>query len=105
VDLTEHSVRDLVSGLVLPCVYHAPASVREHGVDAAVPGDVALQLGLPIADVAGRDIAVYWARMPEAPVDEDSDPPSRKHHVCTHSKIVKPNGIINSKPSPSRMEH
>lgn len=60
--------------------YHPPCGF-ERGVCFAIALDVALKLRQPVLGVALRQCRMLWATMPEATVDEDSDPLAREDDV------------------------
>lgn len=65
--------------LMLPEAEDQPASLCELRGCLAVPCPVAVDLGLPVVSIGHRCDEVLGAAVPEAPVDEDSDPKPCEH--------------------------
>lgn len=68
---------------MLPDANDLPASSAKGGVVSTVSRDVARDLRVPVVAVRRRLGAVLGAGMPEAPINEHSDPTSPKDDVRT----------------------
>ena len=99
-----NTLGDVDRRLVLPGAYDMPAGALERGIDAAVPGGVALELGDPIVEVAPRNIAVLWAAMPETTVYEHREAPTSEDHVRPDAKPFDLDRVVDTKPQPPRVE-
>lgn len=69
---------------MLPEAQHSPTGSHERGIDALIPLHRSANLGVPELTVGLRPLVVLGAAVPEAAVDEHSDPRSREDHVRTH---------------------
>lgn len=89
------SIRDsdtdcrLCRRFVLPDTYNVPACLFQELIGFVIALTVLLDLVGPIVGVCLSDRVVIWASMPEASVEEDGNPGSRKNDVgspanCRH---------------------
>lgn len=90
-------------GLMLPNTNDRPPSSLEGGVIAQVAVYVARDLRVPVVAVRDRLSAVLRARVPETPVDEDSDSSSRENDVCT-TGTARLGSDIDVEPQPTAMK-
>jgi hypothetical protein len=80
-DALRNSPSGLLSWLMFPDADHLPSCFRKIDVISAVALDVALQLSPPELGVPGGQRPVVRTAMPEAAVDEDSDPQAGEDDV------------------------
>ena len=80
--------------LVLPGSEHVPSRGGERMIDGSVSVDVSLKLGLPVAGVHARGVAVDRAGVPEASVDEDSELLSCEHDVWPDRSVGELDRIV-----------
>jgi len=78
-----------IQGLVFPETHHSPPVFLEGFIVRLVPRHVAGDLRLPVLGVVpSRYVAVLWAVVPEAPVNEDCHLVSCEHNVRTRFALT-----------------
>ena len=85
---------------MLPDSNNAPTSGQKRPTHLAVSLANPLQLRKPVVGVDAWCVAVPWARMPEAAVDEDGETLPRKDDVGTnaHTVLSQPTVVTARKP-------
>jgi hypothetical protein len=73
--------------LVLPHSDHLPSEFREAVISVAITLDISTQLLAPERFVRFRKAGMGRAAVPEAAVDEDSNPSSREGDVCATAPV------------------
>lgn len=79
--VAHHRHESFVQPFVLPDADDGPAALHQACGRVLIPLDVRLQLQLPPHGVVCWPCSVLWAAMPEAAIDEDSDPTRGEHDV------------------------
>jgi len=77
----EHGGHGIGYWLVFPDADDFPACGRQRGIGDTVTLNVPAQLRIPVPDVDGRLAAMLRAAVPEAAVDEHSDPASGERDI------------------------
>ena len=101
VELVLDRVRSDRRVVVLPEAEYAPALADEDGLILRISLAVGEQLAPPELRVRLREVGVLLAVVPEASVDEDSDPGAWEHQIRTHSAQSTDSPIDEEASSPA----
>jgi hypothetical protein len=96
-----HRVGRILDSHVLPKSHYRPTCGAHRYVDLMVPLDVASQLRLPVAHVDARRPAMLRAPVPEAPIDENCQPRSRKGYVHPHQTFARTYAVALAESHPA----
>ncbi len=100
----EHGLGGRVDWNVLPDSYYLPAVLLQRRRRSPVALDVPAELLRPVLRVRPRDPAMLRATVPEAPVNEYRQPPTREDDVHLDSDLARPEEIVLPKPRSAAME-
>lgn len=99
-----HSRGGMVEVIMLPDTYGNPTRCFKHRDGLAITLHCSPQLRLPVPLVRRRLSAMLRAGVPEAGIDEDSDPGTGEHHIRSHSAIGQVEAEIFPETQPRPMQ-
>jgi hypothetical protein len=102
-DLCLDPVRGHVRVLMLPQALDGPAGLAESSVVSPIAIDIGGELRQPILAVAVGHRAMLGARVPEAPVDENSELQPREHDVGPDPNLTSPDEEVLPEAKPAAM--